>query len=71
MITLEPTGPTSRSVRIELPPSPPELADRLAERLDVSRTALARFDARDRRDLEFARRLPWPGRRIAVRLGPG
>ena len=35
-ITLEPTGPTARRARIEVPPSRPELADRLAERLASS-----------------------------------
>jgi len=33
MITLTPTGPTSRSAKIELPPSAQAAADRLAERL--------------------------------------
>jgi tRNA threonylcarbamoyladenosine biosynthesis protein TsaE len=32
-ITLEPTGPTSRSVQIVLPPASSDLADRLADRL--------------------------------------
>jgi tRNA threonylcarbamoyladenosine biosynthesis protein TsaE len=32
-ITLDPTGPTSRSVRIEMPPSAREVMDRLADRL--------------------------------------
>jgi tRNA threonylcarbamoyladenosine biosynthesis protein TsaE len=32
-IALEPTGPTARRARIELPPSRPDLADRLAVRL--------------------------------------
>jgi tRNA threonylcarbamoyladenosine biosynthesis protein TsaE len=35
-ITLEPTAPTTRRARIELPPSRPELADRLAARLASS-----------------------------------
>jgi tRNA threonylcarbamoyladenosine biosynthesis protein TsaE len=33
MIALEPTGPTSRRARIELPPSQPKPGDRLAARL--------------------------------------
>jgi len=32
-ITIQPTGPTARSVRIDLPPSARDVADRLAERL--------------------------------------
>ena len=48
-IALEPTGPTARGPGSSCPPSPPELADRLAERLSGVRTATRPdFDARDR-----------------------
>ena len=44
-IALEPTGPTARRARIELPPSRPDLADRLVARLARSDRRPRRFDA--------------------------